>query len=89
MCLYRAFVEGSYVSPMTATAPAYFAKFSLTWPALLSVFGNKEIRDKLFGCHYQRKSIRAKVKFFFFCIIVTVIQHFVYFKAKDWQKGRY
>ncbi len=32
---------------MTATIPAFFGKFSLAWPALLSLFGNKDIRRKL------------------------------------------
>jgi hypothetical protein len=45
--MYRAFVKDSYVSPMTATIPAFFGKFSLAWPALLSLFGNKDIRRKL------------------------------------------
>ena len=47
VCMYRAFIQDSYVSPMAATIPAFFGKFSLAWPALLSLFGNKDIRKKL------------------------------------------
>ena len=34
VCLYRAFVDASEVSPLLATIPALFAKSSLAWPAL-------------------------------------------------------
>jgi hypothetical protein len=45
--MYRAFIESSSVGPMTATTPAFFAKFSLIWPACLILFGNKDIRNRL------------------------------------------
>ena len=46
--MYRAFRnETAYISPMVATIPALFAKASLAWPALLSLFGNMEIRRKI------------------------------------------
>jgi hypothetical protein len=56
--MYRAFVEDSYVSPMAATIPSFFAKFSLTWPALLSLFGNRDIRKKLI-CFKPRKTHKS------------------------------
>ena len=46
VCLYRAFVRDSNLSPMMATIPACFGKFSLAWPALLSLTGFNEIRKK-------------------------------------------
>jgi hypothetical protein len=54
--LYRAFFENSSVGPMTATIPAFFAKFSLAWPALLSLFGNTDIKSKLCNVNFKGNS---------------------------------
>jgi hypothetical protein len=57
--MYRAFFDDSEVEPMIATIPAFFAKFSLAWPALLTLFGNNDIRKKLNmpDDHYTRANI--------------------------------
>ena len=44
--LYRVFGT-NIVSPMMATLPAFFAKFSLAWPSLITLVLNKEIRMKI------------------------------------------
>jgi hypothetical protein len=57
--MYRAFINGSELDPMTATIPAFFGKFSLAWPALLTLFGNKDIRNKL-NFHNERHRNRNR-----------------------------
>jgi len=49
------------VSPLLATIPALFAKASLAWPALFTLIGNKEIRNKI--CGYE-EFMREKNNFF-------------------------
>ena len=46
--MYRVFSPAeNTISPMFATIPAYCGKFCLLWPALVALFTNKEIRNKL------------------------------------------
>ena len=47
MC--KAFIDDIEVSPLGATLPACLAKSSLAWPALFSLFGNNDVRNKLFN----------------------------------------
>ena len=53
--MYRAFVKESFVGPLTATFPAFFAKSYLIWPALLNLFGNADIRNKLAFFNFNGK----------------------------------
>ena len=75
VCLYRAFLENSSVSPLAATIPAFFGKFSLAWPALISLFGNTDIKRKL--CRVSLKKNTEKdlevVSFLNFFIISSIL----------------
>ena len=44
--MYRAFFEYSDLSPLFTTLPAFFAKSSLMWPALLMNFLKNENKCK-------------------------------------------
>ena len=46
--MYRAFIDKDAISPLGATYPALFAKLFLAWPAIMSLFANRDIRNKLF-----------------------------------------
>jgi hypothetical protein len=70
--MYRAFINDSEVSPMTATLPAFFAKSSFAWPALLTLFGNKDIRNKL-NCHNERLRKKNKRSFVRFILWLNLI----------------
>ena len=47
VAMYRAFINESTISALSATLPALFAKSSLLWPSLIILFGDKYIRNKL------------------------------------------
>jgi hypothetical protein len=49
VCIYRAFLDETKVSPLAATLPAFFGKSSLAWPAIFTMIGNRDIRMKICG----------------------------------------
>jgi hypothetical protein len=58
------------VSPLLATIPALFAKASLAWPALFTLLGNKEIRNKICGYEeFMREKNRRSIVSILFLFI--------------------
>jgi hypothetical protein len=49
---------------MIATIPAYFGKFSLAWPALITLISNKELRTK-FTAKTENELNRTRVAIIF------------------------
>lgn len=47
IAMYSTFAKYNKIHPLYATLPSLFAKLSLVWPALLTIFYNKDVRNKL------------------------------------------
>ena len=62
VCIYRSLFNGEKygLSPLTATIPAYCGKFCLVWPAILSIFGNKDINSKI--CFFKNDKSKASIE---------------------------
>ena len=42
--MYTVLIKSNHISSINATYPSLFAKSSLLWPAVVAIFGDKEIR---------------------------------------------
>ena len=62
VCIYIIFYGD--ITPLGASLPAFFAKTSLTWPALLTIFTNRNISRKLWGFKKQQKNFNGKNEMF-------------------------
>ena len=79
--LYRAFSSSqNIISPLLATIPAYFGKFSLAWPAIITLVYTKELRKKMkrekekkvitmVRKFYNTKKLISLIKINLFCLL--------------------
>lgn len=54
MAMYCVFID-SNLSPIVETVPSMFAKTSLLWPAVINLFGNKEVKRQIMNTYMPNK----------------------------------